>query len=159
MESSGRTRVTHETKDHLGECSAVFFSPLHLVEFKFRASWGSWWKNDRKNSGGKWDPRESLCIYPRADHSCSLNTQRLFHQKGTAETAGGRQVIRGPFQKLSNSHGPDIDFGAVFLPGKEFGSGVGRTATLRAEWVGMAQDPRTVAQTKVCKRRTKPARN
>lgn len=33
MESSRRTRVTHETKDHLGECSAVFFSPLHLVEF------------------------------------------------------------------------------------------------------------------------------
>ena len=92
----GRTRVTRETKNHLGKCSVVFFSPLHLVEFKFRASWGSWWKNDRKNSGGKWDPKESLSIYPRADNACSLNTQRLSHQKGTMQT-GGRQVIRELF--------------------------------------------------------------
>ena len=48
----GRTQATRETKNHLGKCSVVFFSSLHLVEFKFRASWGSWWKNDR-NSGGK----------------------------------------------------------------------------------------------------------
>lgn len=42
-------------------------------------------------------PKESLCIYPRADNACSLNTQRLCHQKGTVQTVGGRQVIREPF--------------------------------------------------------------
>lgn len=52
---------------------------------------------------------------------------------------------------VHNSHGPDIDFGAVFLPGEKFRRGVGRAAALRAERVGVAQDPRTVAQTKVCK--------
>ena len=93
----GRTRVTHETKNHLGKCLVVFFSPLHLVEFKFRASWSSRWENDRKNSGGKWNPKESLCIYPRADNPRSLNTQRLSPQKRTMQTVGGREVIREPF--------------------------------------------------------------
>ena len=37
--------------------------------------------------------------------------------------------------KLDNSHGPDIDFGAVFLPGQQFGRGVRGAATLRAERV------------------------
>lgn len=60
---------------------------------------------------------KSLCIYPRADNPCSLNTQRLSPQKGTMQTVGREIGHKEPF-KLSNSHGPDIDFGDVFLPGK-----------------------------------------
>lgn len=70
----------------------------------------------------------------------------LFQKEGAADTEGGS--IR--FHKLDHSHGPDIDLGAVFLPGQKFRRGVGRAATLSAERVRVAQDPRAVAQTKVC---------
>lgn len=53
--------------------------------------------------------------------------------------------------ELGNSHGPDVDFGAVFLPGEKLGRGVGRAAALRAERVRVAQDARTVAQPEVCR--------
>lgn len=77
----------------------------------------------------------------------------LFHKE---ETAVGS--IRS--HKLDNSHGPDVNFGAIFLPGKQFGRGVGRAAALRAERVRVAEDARTVAQTEVCEeRRGRPAPN
>lgn len=80
------------------------------------------------------------------------------HTLHASPRGGGGRRTRS--RKLHNSHGPDIDFGAVFLPGKKLRRGVGGAAALRAERVRVAQDPRTVAQTKVCKEgRTKPAPN
>lgn len=80
----------------------------------------------------------------------------LFHKEGTVKTA--ERSIR--FHKLDNSHGPDIDFGVIFLPGKEVGHGLQEAATLLAEWVGVAKDSCTVALTEVCKeRRRKPSSN
>lgn len=78
------------------------------------------------------------------------------HKEGAAETEGGSIH----FPEVDNSHGPDVDLGAILLPGKKFRGGVGGAATLRAERVRVAQDPRAVAQTEVCTEgRTKPAPN
>lgn len=59
---------------------------------------------------------------------------------------GGALASRGD----GDSHGPDVDFGAVLLPGQQLGRGVGGAAALRAERVRVAQDARTVAQAEVC---------
>lgn len=50
-------------------------------------------------------------------------------------------------------HRPDVHFGAIFFPCKEFWGCVGWAATLCAKWVRVSQDSGTVAQAKICKQR------
>lgn len=48
-----------------------------------------------------------------------------------------------------NSHGPDVHFGPILLPGEQLRGGVGRTSTLGAERIRVAQDAGAVAKAKI----------
>lgn len=102
----------------------------------------------RKNRGGKPGPKKSLNIYPTAYNIIHSHQHSYVISQERDSIDSGREHSH---YKLSNSHGPDIDFGAIFLPGQKFRGSIGWTATLSAERVRVAQDSCTVAQAEVCK--------